>query len=211
MLALNHLTRDCLQNDGRNHSRRIKLVVHCHQYCKVGHLSKDYSRENRSWQSIIATLATFHSVNSELPMVRLDVCRKWCIAFVDSGCSCTIMSQKVCRSWQKLNISVITIDSGMQMDGFGLIILHLKSGWAVMIETLENPPWIWAPTLDRCNQSPWWGVYFKVGEGTLSFLASFGLCSSTSTLCWRTWFSCRFWSATKCMDSIVEIGRRQGT
>ena len=67
--------------------------------------------------------------------MRLDVCGKRLVTLVDFRCSRIRVGKKLCRLWQKLNVSVSAVGGGTEQT-----CLRLESGHTVVIEALAGNP-----------------------------------------------------------------------
>ena len=115
----NHLARDCMQRSSVRHWKERSSIRY--QNCnKTGHICLENGNGGRE---VSTTLSPF-KLKEVLPVIEVVVNGKRPIVLVDSGCSWSLVTETVCKTWSGQASDVLTVDGKiLHSNGIGTITL----------------------------------------------------------------------------------------
>ena len=88
-------------------------------------------------EGVSASLLPEQVKNRQLPVVKVLVDGRECMALVDSGCLQTLVSKAVCRWWRQKEVGMLMADGRtLKCCGYGKIKLGLKQARPMIVEVL---------------------------------------------------------------------------
>ena len=91
-------------------------------------------REKNRGEAICASLLPQLRIGAVLPVAELRVDSIIRVALIDSGCSRCIVYEPCCASWERKNVSVVTVNGQKQnCEGIGRVCLQVGDGESVEV------------------------------------------------------------------------------
>ena len=99
---IGHITKDCTD--------KRRWCVCCFQCGRIGHKASNCPGNEQRGQDVSTTLVLGQDVNKAQPIIRVHVDQTPCSALLDSSCSRTIVSARLCCTWSKRIVKITTIN-----------------------------------------------------------------------------------------------------
>ena len=138
----NHVARNCSVGGVRrpevpDGARKFDREQRCFRCNKIGHISSVPGRRRRG-EGVSASLLPEQVKNWQLPIAKVLVDGRVCMALVNSGCSQTLVSKAMCRRWRQKEVRVLTADGRtLTCRRYCKIKLCFEQARPVIVEVLD--------------------------------------------------------------------------
>ena len=131
----------CYRCDGQGHiarnCRRRLTAVRCYRCNETGHMARDCAGNGARDKVPALTFPQKQKLDEALPIIQVYVKETLCSAFLDSGCSCTIVFAGLCRTWKEKGVRVTTINGETRTCcGVGAVNIRTRTGNSANVEAL---------------------------------------------------------------------------